>query len=91
MRLSAAEDLEAGARRLRGEQQRAEQRDRRTARKAGDAKGIERVAVLRDELSLDAIRRPGERHLHPALAQGFGHRERREHVPGRSPRCDQTP
>jgi hypothetical protein len=32
--------------------------------------------VLGDELSLDAIRRPGERHQRAALAQRFRHRER---------------
>jgi hypothetical protein len=30
-------------------------------------KGVELVARFRNELRLDAIRRPGERHVHAAL------------------------
>ena len=62
-----------------------------TAREACDPEGVERVAVLRNEPSLDPIRRPGERHFHSARAQGFGHCERRGDVPHRSAARDQAP
>ena len=62
VRPAPLQDRRAGARRAAGAQQRAEQRDRRPAREAGDLERVELVARLRDEPSLDAIRRPGERH-----------------------------
>ena len=46
---------------------RAEQRRRRPARQAGDLERVELVACLGNEPSLDAIRRPGERHADAAL------------------------
>ena len=61
------------------------------AREARDAERVERVAALRNEPRLDAIRRPGERHFHPARAQRFRDRERRRDVSHRPPGRDQTP
>ena len=52
---------------------------------------VERVPVLRNEPSLDAIRRPGERHRHSALAQRFRHCERRGEMSDRPPGRDQAP
>ena len=63
----------------------------RPPRKARDREGVELVAVLRNELRLDAIRRPGEGHFRSPRAQCFGHRERRGDVPDRSPGRDQAP
>ena len=83
------EDPRAGAR----------ARDRRAAsarasasagppREARDAEGVELVARLRNEPRLDAIRRPGERHLHAARAQRLRDCERRQRRarPSRRPR-----
>ncbi len=53
--------------------------------------GVERVAALRNEPRLDAIRRPGERHRHAAVAQRLRHRERRGDVPHRPAGRDQAP
>ena len=55
------------------------------------AERVELVAALRNEPRLDAIRRPGERHLHAALPQRLRDCERRGDVTDRSPGRDQTP
>ena len=62
-----------------------------TAGHACDAERIEGVAAFRNEPRLDAIRRPGERHFHPACAQRFRYCERRGDVTDRSAGCDQAP
>ena len=64
---------------------------RRLPRKAADLERIELVAGLRDESRFDPIRRPGERHVNAALRQRLRHRERRQHVSGRSAGGDQAP
>ena len=91
VRPAALQDRRAGARRAAGPDQRAQERGRRAARKAGDLERVELVARLGDEPSLDAIRRPGERHRDAALAERCRDRERREHVTGCSAGRDQTP
>src|SRR3546814_2864578 len=58
----APQDRRAGARGAAGTDQRAQQRERGPPREAGDLEGVEPVPGLGDEPSLDAIRRPGERH-----------------------------
>ena len=73
------------------EQQRARELDRRPARQAADPERVELEAGLRNQTRFDAIRRPGERHHHAALRERLRDRERRQHVTGRSPGCDQTP
>ena len=78
-------------RRRGGERKRAHELRPGTAREARDAEGVERVSALRNEPRLDAIRRPGERHFHPARAQRFRHRERRRDVTHRPPGRDQAP
>ena len=55
------------------------------------AEGVELVAGVRNELRFDAIRRPGERHVHAALRQRFRDCERRQHVSCRPPGRDQAP
>ena len=89
--LRAAQDAAAGARRRAREQQRAGERDRRPAREAGDAEGVELVAGFRNETRFDAIRRPGERHVYAALRQRVRYCERGQDVSCRPPGCDQTP
>ena len=91
VRLAPLEDPEARDRRSRGERERAQLRRPGTAREARDGELVERVAVLRNEPRLDAIRRPGERHRRSARAQRLRHRERRCEVPDRPARCDQAP
>ncbi len=58
---------------------------------AADAKRVELEARLRNEPRFDAIRRPGERHVHAALRQRFRDCDRRQHVSCRPPGCDQAP
>ena len=91
VRLAALEDPQAGDRCGRREHKRAQLRCTEPAREAGDRELVERVPVLRNEPSLDAIRRPGERHCHSPLAQRFRHGERRGEMPHRSARGDQAP
>ena len=91
VRPAALQDRRAGARRAARPEQRADERDRRPAREAGDLERVELVAGLGDEPSLDAIRRPGERHRDAALAKRCRDRERREHVTGCSAGRDQAP
>ena len=91
VRPAALQDRRAGARRAAGLEQRAEERNRRSAREAGDLEGVELVARLGDEPSLDAIRRPGERHRDAAFPKRCCDRERREHVTGCSAGRDQAP
>ena len=74
VRLPRLEDARARARSPSGQQQRARQRGRGPARQAGDAEGVELVARLRNELSFDAIGRPGERHLYASPLQCFSDR-----------------
>ena len=91
VRAAALQDRRAGSRRAACPQQRAKERDRRPAREARDLEGVELVAGFGDEPSLDAIRRPGERHRDAALPKRCRDRERREHVTGCSAGCDQAP
>ena len=91
VRPAALQDRRAGARRAPGPDQRAQERDGRAAREAGDLERVELVARLGDEPSLDAIRRPGERHRDAALAERCRDCERREHVTGCSAGRDQAP
>ena len=84
------ENPAAGGRRATREQDRANERRRRPTRQPGDPERVELVACVRNELRLDAIRRPGERHVHAAPAERLRHRERRQHVAGRSPGGDQA-
>ena len=60
------------------------------AREPRDLERVELEARLRNQTRLDASARPGERHRHPARAQGFGDRERGPDVPGCSARRDQA-
>ncbi len=85
------QDPAARARRGAREQGRAGERDRRPAREAGDAEGVELVAGFRNQTRFDAIRRPGERHESAAPPQCVRDRERRQHVSCRSPGRDQAP
>ena len=71
VRPAAREDTQTRGGRGGGETERAEEPRAGTARHAHDAEGVEGVAALRNEPRLDAIRRPGERHFHPARAQCF--------------------
>ena len=91
VRSAPAQDPDAGCRRQPGPDERPQERNGRPPREARDRERVERVAVRRDEPSLDAIRRPGERHQHAALAQRLRHRERRQHVACRSAGRDETP
>jgi len=88
---ASREDAKAGERRDDGECEGPQEGHAGAAREARDAERIERVPVLRNEPSLDPIRRPGERHFHPARAQGFGYRQRRGDVPHCSAGRDQAP
>ncbi len=67
------------------------ERHARPPRKARDAERVELVAPLRNELRLDAIRRPGERHFDVAVAERLRHRERRRDVSDRPARRYQAP
>ena len=89
VRPALLEDRATRPGRTAGADQRPEQRRRRRAWKAGDLERVELVAGGRDEPSLDAIRRPGERHADAAVAQRLRHRERRQDVPGCSAGGDQ--
>ena len=53
-------------------------RDARAPRQPGDAKRVERIAGLRDEPRLDAVRRAGEAHAHAAGAERLRDCERRQ-------------
>ncbi len=85
------EDAQARERRGGSERDGAEERETWAAREARHRERVERVAALRNEPRLDAIRRPGERHLHPARAQGLRHGERRGEMPDRPARRYQAP
>ena len=89
--LPPREDAQARDGRGRREAERPQELRPGAAREARDAEGVERVAALRNEPRLDAIRRPGERHFHPARAERFRDCERRRDVTHRAPGCDQTP
>ena len=91
VRPSPFQDRGAGTRRTAGGDQRPQERDRGTAREARDLERVELVARLGDEPSLDAIRRPGERHRDAALAQRLRHGERRQDVTRRASGGDQAP
>jgi hypothetical protein len=56
----------------------------------GDPKGVELESRLRNEPRLGAIRRPGEGHGHFARDERLRDGERRQHVTGRPPGCDQA-
>ena len=86
-----AQDPHTGCGRQPRPDERAQERNGRPAGKARDRERIERVAVSRDEPSLDPLGRPRERDQHSALAQGFRHCERRQHVAGCSAGRDETP
>jgi hypothetical protein len=88
---SARDDSSARDRRGGSEPGRANEPDAGTPWEPGHPERVERVPTLRNEPSLDAIRRPGEGHRHPPRAQRFRHRERRGDVPHRSPGRDQSP
>ena len=79
----------ARARRAAGADHGLEQRRRRPARQARDLERVELVARLGNEPSLDAIRRPGERHADAAFFQSCCDCERRQDVPGCSAGRDQ--
>ena len=74
VRFSRGEDARARTRSPHSLEQRSRQRGRGPARQAGDAKGVELVARLGNELSFDAIGRPCERHLYAAPLQCFSDR-----------------
>jgi hypothetical protein len=66
--LAAPKDATASERCSERPPRRASELDAGPARQARDGERVELVAVLRNEPRLDAIRRPGERHLSaPAL------------------------
>jgi len=88
---AALQDRRAGTGCTARTDQRAHELNGRAARKAGDLERVELVARLGDEPSLDPIRRPGEGHCDPARAKRLRHRQRRQHVAGRSARGDQAP
>ena len=56
------------------EQERARERRRGPSRQAGDREGVELVPRLRDESSLDAVRRPGKGHVDAALLERLSDR-----------------
>ncbi len=78
---ATAQDRPADGGRRRGTAERAEQRGPRLAREAADPEGVELEAGFRDEMRFDAIRRPGEAHERPPLAECLRHRERGQDVP----------
>ena len=86
-----AQDRAAGARRDAGAVERAEERRRGLPREAADPERVELVARFRDELRLDAIRRPGDRHVDAALPEGVRHCERGQYVPRCPPGRDHAP
>ena len=65
VRPARRQDPAAGTRRPRIQPERPQQRGPGSPRQARDAKRVELEARLRNELSLDAIRRPGEAHRRP--------------------------
>ncbi len=89
MRPSLLQNRGACAWRAAGAHQRPEQRRRRPARETRDFEGVELVARLGDEPSLDAIRRPCERHADAAFPERCCDCERRQDVPGCSACRDQ--
>ena len=91
IRSAFAKDPAAGARRDPRQDERAGELDRRPAWEAADPEGVELVARFRNEPRFDAIRRPGERHVHASLRQRLRDRDRRQHVSCRPPGCDQAP
>ena len=90
VRTASRQNSAAGERGLRCLRQRAHEVEPDSPRDPGDRERVELEAGLRNQLRLDAAARPGERHLHPALAQRFADRERWSDVPRCSARCDQT-
>ncbi len=91
VRQAALQDRGARTRRRAGCDQRPHELDRGTARQARNLEGVELVPRFRDEPSLDAIRRPGERHRGASQAQRLRHGERRQDVTRGSAGGDQTP
>ena len=61
------------------------------SREAGDGERVELEAGLRNELRLDAVSRPGERHRHSARAQHLCDCERGPDVSCRPSRRDHAP
>ena len=88
--LPLPQDPLAGARRTQRLADRAPERRRRLPRQTGDAKRVELEPSVRNEPRLGAIRRPGEGHLVSARDERLRDRERRQHVAGRPPGCDQA-
>jgi hypothetical protein len=91
VRPARTQDLPAGERRADGEGKRADERERRAALEALDPERVELVARFRNQTRFDAIRRPGERHVHAASGQLLRHCECGQHVSCRPPGCDQAP
>ena len=90
VRPAAREDPPAGERRRDRLPERANQREARTPWEPRDVERVEREAGPGDEPSLDAIRRPGERHGHASIPERLRHRERRPDVTGGPARGDQA-
>ena len=90
-RAPRAHDARAGAGGAAGDGERPDEREAGPAREPRDPEGVELEARLRDEPRLGALRRPGERHLHPATPELLRDRERGQHVAGRPPGRDQAP
>ena len=88
--LPLAQDPPATSRRTHRSPERASLRKTRPARQPRDLESVELEARFRNEPRLDAIRRPGERHVDVALHERLRDCERRQHVAGGSPGCDQA-
>ena len=88
--LTSREDPLAGSRRGQSVEQRVCLREPGPPGQAAHAKGVELEAGFRNEPSLGAFRRPGERHSCSAAAKGLRYGERGQHVAGCPPGCDQA-
>ena len=91
VRLAAAEDRAARDRRREGLAECAQEVGMRPPRQPGDRERVELVPLLRNQLRLDAIRRPGERHDPAPPPQCFRDGECRCDVSDRPPGRDQEP
>ena len=91
VRLPPVEDAEARERRPERPARGTDEPRPGPPRQPRDGKGVELVALLRNEPRLDPLRRPGERHDRAAPPQLLRHRERGRHVADRPAGRDQKP
>ena len=91
IRTTPRENAIAGERRSRRPTDGPHEAESDPPREPGDRERIELEAGLRNELRLDAVARPGERHRQSARAKYLGDCERRPDVPCRPSRRDHAP